>query len=93
MGGYFTAETSHLKLYVTHNDGAIVGSSNLTKSGLSTTQEINLRIEAEDPAFQHREAVFDGYSAEADPLSSRWRRTGAEKHGISGNREAFFCRL
>ena len=69
---YFTSRYFHPKLYLIPNVCAFVGSSNLTDSALTTNNEINLKIDAEEDAelFDELEQLFMEYWVQAMPLES-----------------------
>lgn len=69
---YFTRETFHPKLYIVESYALYLGSSNLTKPGLSTNTELNLKIDYEDNSdiFDELSSLFDDYWVNAQPLSS-----------------------
>lgn len=69
---YFTSRYFHPKLYLIPNVCAFVGSSNLTDSALTTNNEINLKIDAEEDAelFDELEQLFMEYWAQAIPLEA-----------------------
>lgn len=58
---FYTSENFHPKLYIFGNQIAFVGSSNLTKSGLETNQEINIGIYPEDERFDELISIFNDY--------------------------------
>ena len=48
---YFTGRSFHPKIYVFGNRKAYVGSSNFTKAGLQTNQEVNIELDSGEPMF------------------------------------------
>lgn len=66
---FFTSESFHPKLYIFGNTKSFVGSSNLTKSGLRTNQEINISIESDNSIFDDLIAIFYDYWEEAEVLN------------------------
>ncbi|MBD3338865.1 MAG: hypothetical protein GF353_07145 [Candidatus Lokiarchaeota archaeon] len=66
---YFTSVHFHPKLYIFGNSVAVLGSSNLTDSGIQTNQELNILIESEDPIFDELKIIFAEYWAAARPLT------------------------
>lgn len=70
---FFTSEEFHPKLYIFGNSTAFVGSSNLTKSGLTSNQEINIEIEeAESQIFDDLKFLFYEYWEEAEVLDDNY---------------------
>ena len=65
---FFTSDTFHPKLYIFGNTKAFIGSSNLTKSGLTTNQEINISIESDNHNFNNLKKCFDDYWDSAEVL-------------------------
>lgn len=65
---FFTSETFHPKLYIFGNSKAFIGSSNLTISGISRNQEINISIESDNPNFDDLKKCFYDYWEEAEVL-------------------------
>ena len=72
---YYTGKDFHPKLYIFDSKAAFVGSSNLTDSGLTTNQELNISIDSEDPVFEELKEIFDEYWQEALPLDDHKLRT------------------
>lgn len=66
---FYTARSFHPKLYIFGEDYAIVGSSNLTRSGLMTNQEIALKIERIDHRFEELKLLFSAYWGQAKVLT------------------------
>jgi HKD family nuclease len=58
----------HPKLYIFSKFGAIVGSSNMTKSALTSNQEVNVLIPTDDPRFEELVALFGSYWEQVVPL-------------------------
>lgn len=65
---FFTGTNFHPKFYIFGEQIALIGSSNLTKSGLSTNQEANIEIESENPVFEEIKEAFNEYWVNAEPL-------------------------
>lgn len=63
-----SATTFHPKLYIFSEDGALVGSSNMTQSALNTNQEVNVLIHTEDVRFKELETLFREYWNQVVPL-------------------------
>lgn len=66
---FFTSETFHPKLYIFGNSKAFIGSSNLTISGISRNQEINIAIESDNPNFDDLKICFYDYWEESEVLN------------------------
>lgn len=69
---FFTSEKFHPKLYIFGNSIAFIGSSNLTQSGLTSNQEINISIESENPIFKYLRTLFDEYWKQAEVLDNNY---------------------
>lgn len=67
---YVNDSAFHPKLYIFDGQYAVVGSSNMTNSALTTNQEINVAIDAENPRFSELAEIFDDYWREAKVLSN-----------------------
>lgn len=67
---YINNETFHPKLYLFNGWGAVVGSSNMTRAALTTNQEVNVVIPAEDERYDELLALFAEYWGQVAPLSS-----------------------
>jgi len=65
---FFTGTSFHPKFYIFQNQAAILGSSNLTKSGLQGNQEANIEIEYENPIVEDLKEIFNDYWNNAEPL-------------------------
>ena len=65
---YVTSTTFHPKVYVFGEQGAVVGSANLTRNALRVNQEVAVLIERTDPRFDEIMTIFYGYWAEARVL-------------------------
>lgn len=66
---YFTSPRFHSKLYVFGNDIALVGSANLTESGIQSNREICVGIERQDVRFDQLIQLFQGYWNDAQVLN------------------------
>lgn len=66
---YFTDPSFHPKLYIFGASCALVGSANLTGSGLKTNQEVVISLTSEDPRFDELASLFRAYWAEAKALT------------------------
>lgn len=66
---YFNDQSFHPKLYIFGATVALVGSSNLTKSGMQTNQEIAVTVEADDQRFNELNQIFWLYWSEAKVLT------------------------
>lgn len=69
---FFTSEKFHPKLYIFGNSIAFIGSSNLTQSGLTSNQEINISIESENPIFDDLKSLFYEYWEQAEVLDNNY---------------------
>lgn len=67
---FYTAREFHPKLYIFGNKIAFVGSSNLTRDGIHTNQELNITIDSEDPSFEELKIIFAEYWNTAKPLTN-----------------------
>ncbi|MFS0558700.1 phospholipase D-like domain-containing protein [Brevibacillus sp. 179-C9.3 HS] len=67
---YYTSRNFHPKLYMFSNEVAFVGSSNLTDGGLVSNQELNVKINSEDPAFEELQLIFNDYWEQAKVLTN-----------------------
>lgn len=65
---FFTSDTFHPKLYIFGSTKAFIGSSNLTKSGISRNQEINISIESDNQNFDDLISIFYDYWESAEVL-------------------------
>ena len=68
---FFTDRSFHPKIYLFSSKIASVGSSNLTDSGLTTNQEVNVTITPDNPVFQEIRDLFSDYWEQAKVLDSR----------------------
>lgn len=67
---YYTSETFHPKIYIFGQHSAIIGSSNLTKSGVQSNQEANIMIRSEEIVFEDIEKMFQEYWTYAEVLNN-----------------------
>jgi hypothetical protein len=66
---YYTSRSFHAKLYII-DDIALVGSANLTDSGLMTNREVSVVLRRErDPAFDDLPAMFNLFWDYADTMT------------------------
>lgn len=65
---YFTSSRFHAKLYIFGNDVALVGSANLTDSGVQSNREVCVGVEREDPRFDQLVQLFQAYWDDAQVL-------------------------
>lgn len=66
---YYTSRSFHAKLYII-DDIALVGSANLTESGLMTNREVSVVLRKErDPAFDDLPAMFNLFWDYADTMT------------------------
>lgn len=66
---FYTAQSFHPKLYIFGNRAALVGSSNITHSGLHTNAEMNVLIPGSSKIFPKLAQKFEGYKAGASNLT------------------------
>lgn len=66
---YFTSPKFHPKLYIFGNESALVGSANLTGGAMISNQEVVVGIGADDDRFSELTSIFEGYWAEAAPVT------------------------
>lgn len=55
---YYNGNRFHPKLYIIHNVCAILGSSNLTKSGLLYNLELNVEMDIENSLFEELKSEY-----------------------------------
>jgi len=67
---YYTSRRFHPKLYIIDNVSAILGSSNMTHSGVGQNQELNVEFEDEHPFFEILKDQFSIYWDDAEVLTS-----------------------
>ena len=68
---YYTDRKFHPKLYII-DDVALVGSANLTRSGLEANREVSVVLKKDrDPAFQSLPMIFDNLWNYADVLTDK----------------------
>ncbi len=65
----YTTPKFHPKFYLIGKEFAILGSSNLTKSGLLLNREANILLPSDDPSFEELEEVFEMMWEDAYPLT------------------------
>lgn len=66
---FFTDESFHPKLIIFDDDHALVGSANLTKSGIDSNQEIMISIDSDDDVFIGLIETFNSYWKDAQVLT------------------------
>lgn len=91
---YYTDEKFHAKLYII-DDTALVGSANLTKSGLEANREVSVLLQrGRDAGFDILPSLFDGLWEQADTLNSAVldRFAQAQKSFANGRSEEAFNR-
>lgn len=66
---YYTSKRFHPKLYIITNSTAIIGSSNLTRSGLGQNQELNVEVDFDTPIFDEINETFYEYWRYAEVLT------------------------
>lgn len=67
---FFTDESFHPKLIIFDDDRALVGSANLTKSGIDSNQEIMISIDSYDDVFIGLIETFNSYWKDAKVLTN-----------------------
>ena len=67
---FFTKRTFHSKLYIFGSDAALVGSANLTDSGINSNQEICIEIPGGTDGFDRLVSIFQSYWNEAHVLTA-----------------------
>lgn len=65
---YFTSSKFHSKLYIFGDRCALVGSANLTQSGMNTNSEICIEVSRYEDAFDTLVLLFQSYWAQAEAL-------------------------
>lgn len=66
---YFTSPAFHSKLYIFGDKASLVGSANLTQSGMNSNREICVEIPREDEAFDNLVMLFQSYWNQAEALT------------------------
>lgn len=66
---FFSDRSFHPKLFIFGSAGALVGSANLTRSAMTTNQEIMVHIDAEDNIFTDLVDLFSEYWKESKVLT------------------------
>jgi len=66
---FFSDRSFHPKLFIFGSAGALVGSANLTRSAMTTNQEIMVHIDAEDNIFTDLVDLFSEYWEESKVLT------------------------
>lgn len=67
---YFTSSAFHSKLYIFGDKTALVGSANLTQSGMNSNREICVEIPREDESFDNLVLLFQSYWSQAEALDA-----------------------
>lgn len=67
---YFTSSAFHSKLYIFGDKTALVGSANLTQSGMNSNREICIEIPREDESFDNLVLLFQSYWSQAEALDA-----------------------
>lgn len=68
---YYTGRTFHPKLYIFGSSSALVGSANLTRSGVLTNTEIMIRITSDDARLDKLVSLFAEYWEAATVLTMK----------------------
>ena len=66
---FFTSSAFHSKLYIFGDKTALVGSANLTQSGMNSNREIAVEIPCADEAFDNLVMLFQSYWSQAAVLT------------------------
>jgi hypothetical protein len=66
---FFTSSAFHSKLYIFGDKKALVGSANLTQSGMNSNREIAVEIPCDDDAFDNLVLLFQSYWSQAAVLT------------------------
>lgn len=66
---YFTSSKFHSKLYIFGDKAALVGSANLTQSGMNSNREICVEISSGDDCFDDLVVLYNSYWRQAEPLT------------------------
>lgn len=66
---FFNDRKFHTKLYIFGDSVALVGSANLTESGLQRNREVAVSIDSDRPEFEDLVALFDSYWSQAAVLT------------------------
>lgn len=66
---FFTSSAFHSKLYIFGDKTVLVGSANLTQSGMNSNREIAVEIPCEDDAFDNLVMLFQSYWSQAAVLT------------------------
>lgn len=75
---YFTDQSFHPKLYIFGAACALVGSANLTGSGLTSNQEVIVALGPDDPRFDELVRLFGAYWDEAKVVTDEVLRQFAD---------------
>jgi HKD family nuclease len=67
---FVTDKSFHPKIYIFGDNGAIVGSANLTNAALWTNQEVALKVESSDERFDELKSLFEEYWAQSFVLTN-----------------------
>ena len=90
---FFTSDSFHPKLYIFGNTKAFIGSSNLTKSGILSNQEINVSIDSDNIIFDDLINCFYDYweSAEVlnDNIIEKYSKIEEEYHDLDNKLKKF----
>jgi len=66
---FFTSPKFHTKLYIFGDNAALVGSANLTQSGMQSNRELALTIDRGVEEFDELVGLFESYWAQANVLT------------------------
>ena len=65
---YFTSPYFHSKVYIFGDNCALIGSANLTSTGMQSNREVVVTVFRDSPDFDDIVSIFESYWSEADVL-------------------------
>lgn len=83
---YFTSSAFHSKLYIFGDKSALVGSANLTQSGMNSNREICVEIPREDEAFDNLVLLFQSYWSQAEALDADTLKKYTDLYSMYGGK-------
>jgi len=87
---YFTSPYFHSKIYIFGDRVALIGSANLTQSGIQSNREICVSIDSEDERFQRLLSLYQSYWNQAEVLNShRLEQFRKIREKCRANKETF----
>ncbi|MRT15209.1 NgoFVII family restriction endonuclease [Enterobacteriaceae bacterium RIT711] len=66
---FYTSNSFHPKLYIFGNHHALIGSANLTYTGITSNQEVMIEVDSENEVFEDSTFLFKQYWDEAQVLT------------------------